>query len=360
MKAGIVGAGIMGQLLAFELTHLGWDVTLFDPAAKNNCSMAAAGLLTPVAELEKNDLLVFQLGIEALSRHWPDVLARLPNVIYFKRMGSLILSHPNDQAELLRFIQIITAKMDSNKLGNYQQLTREQIIDMEPDIVKGCCGYFFTQEGQIDNQQLLSTLENYLFDKVIFKKLAVQRVEPYQVLTQQEKYHFDWVFDCRGLGARDKFIDLRSIRGELIWLHAPDVTIHRPVRLFHPRYNLYLVPRAENVYLLGASEIESEDYSAISVRTVLELLTAAYYMQPKLAEARIIKTMTHCRPTLANHLPRILYSDRYIAVNGLYRHGFLIGPTLAKEIIKFIQHGKQSLTYPQLWNKPNDHDSFQQ
>jgi len=48
MTAGIVGAGIMGQLMAFGLVNAGWEVTLFDPEMHNNCSQAAAGLLAPL------------------------------------------------------------------------------------------------------------------------------------------------------------------------------------------------------------------------------------------------------------------------------------------------------------------------
>lgn len=48
MRAGIVGAGIMGRLLAFALHNAGWQVSLFDRSNENmNCSTSAAGLLTP-------------------------------------------------------------------------------------------------------------------------------------------------------------------------------------------------------------------------------------------------------------------------------------------------------------------------
>jgi glycine oxidase len=49
MQTGMVGAGIMGKLLAFALLNAGWDITLFEHS-KNNRSMAAAGLLTPIRE----------------------------------------------------------------------------------------------------------------------------------------------------------------------------------------------------------------------------------------------------------------------------------------------------------------------
>jgi glycine oxidase len=350
MKAGIVGGGIMGQLLAFSLINAGWNVTLFDQSITNNCSMAAAGLLTPVAELEKNELMIFHLGEEALRVHWPNILNTLKKKIYFQQSGSLILSHPRDDSELTRFIQII-----SSKLGNddfYQKLNHDEICQLEPEASKFHNGYYFPNEAQIDNQMLLHALENYLIERDIvwFKNTIVSAVLQGRIILTDRTYKFDLVFDCRGLGAKAAFNDLRSVRGELVWLEAPDIFITRSIRFLHPRYNLYIVPRENQIYLIGASEIESHDTSNISVRTMLELLTSIYYVNSKFSEARIIKTVTQCRPTLSNHLPKIKYSDGLVAINGLYRHGFLIAPTLAHEVMQWVQTNK-IVRHMQLWEK---------
>lgn len=164
-------------------------------------------------------------------------------------------------------------------------------------------------------------------------------------------HQFDLVLDCRGMGAKDIFADLRGVRGELIWLHAADVFIARPIRFLHPRYNLYIVPRPEQIYLIGASEIEANDTTPISVHTTLELLTAAYCVHANFGEARIIKTVTHCRPTLTDHLPKIKYADGFLAVNGLSRHGFLLAPALAMEVMRWIEAGISAVCYPQLWEQ---------
>src|SRR5580698_1037150 len=108
MKAGIVGCGIMGQLLALSLQEHGWDITLFDKHdGKMNCSMAAAGLLTPVAELEKSDPIIFKLGCESLHFLWEKIIAKLNTSIYFKKTGSLLIAHPQDKLELDRFYHVI-------------------------------------------------------------------------------------------------------------------------------------------------------------------------------------------------------------------------------------------------------------
>lgn len=348
MKAGIVGSGIMGKLLALALQDNGWDVTLFDKHdGMMNCSMAAAGLLTPVAELEKSDPIIFKLGCESLHHLWEKIIAKLNTSIYFKKLGSLLIAHQQDKHELDQFYHVMSHK---TSIDQCFKIHSKKIIELEPALTKFSDAYFLPSEGQIDNQNLLEAIQHYLFTKIIYLLNTD--------MTRLKDYKFDMVFDCRGLGAKSMFSDLRSVRGELIWLHAPNVIITRPIRLLHPRYKLYVVPRPNHIYIIGASEIESEDHSPISVRSTLELLSAVYYIHPAFSEARIIKTVTHCRPTLTNHLPKIQYNNGIIAINGLYRHGFLVAPAIANDVIQFLLKDISSVQYPELWEKTHDNYLF--
>lgn len=348
MKAGIVGAGIVGRLLAFRLAQLGWQISLFEQSA-DNCSMAAAGLLTPIVELEKSETLIYSLGIRSLQQLWPLILQQLEEKIFFNNQGSLLVSHPQDSAELRIFIKNIAGKLPNQ--NPCQQLNKEQLHDLEPSLHKFNEGYYLADEGNIDSQAVMNALENQLEQRNINwqRNYTVTEIKPHQVISAQGNYSFDYVFDCRGLGAKQSFADLRGVRGELIFLHAPEVFISRPLRLFNSRHRLYLVPRPDSIYLLGASEIESEDRSPISLRSCLELLSSCFYVHSGFAEARIIKTVTHCRPTLANHLPRIKYQPGLVAINGLYRHGFLLAPALIEEVVGYLEAGNQPKEYPQLW-----------
>jgi glycine oxidase len=352
MQAGVVGAGIMGRLLALVLHNAGWQVTVFEQnAQETNCSAAAAGLLAPISELDKADLVIYRLGQESINKYWSSVLQLLPESIYFQQLGSLVLHHPNDQGEWEQFSRRILAKLDKSVDDTYyQQLSQNSLSEYEPELGKFAKAYYFPDEAQIDSQSLLPALKKYLCSNGIrWINTQVLALEPGKILAERHSQKFDMVFDCRGLGARTVFRDLRAIRGELLCLHAPEVHVQRPIRFLHPRYSLYIIPRPANVYLLGASEIEAEDYSPISVRTTLELLTASYYVHPGFAEARIIKTLTHCRPTLSHHLPRIKFTNGLIAVNGLYRHGYLLAPSLAEEILRWLKPNRQSIHYPEIW-----------
>lgn len=356
MNIAIVGAGIMGCTLAYKLAHAGYEVSLFDKdkLSDTSCSYVAAGLLTPMAELEKSPYLIYELGRESVDVHWPSIITQLSQInkreIYFQKRGSIALSHPQDQADLLRFLKHIHAKFPVSHSSHYHVLNQTKLLQLEPELQRFSHAYYLPDEAQVDNQTLLIALQQYLNDKLIFHSNAhVSHLAPYEIRINNDKKRFSWVIDCRGLGAKSEFTDLHAIRGELIWLHAPNVNITRPIRFMHPRYNLYIVPRPNHNYIIGASEIHTENNDAISVRTTLELLSAAYALHPGFAEARLIKTATQCRPTLVNYLPRIQYNKGLIAINGLYRHGFLIAPALAQSVLQAIKNNFTHLPYLDLW-----------
>ncbi|EWS52525.1 Glycine oxidase [Methylibium sp. T29] len=107
----------------------------------------------------------------------------------------------------------------------------------------------------------------------------------------------------------------------------------RPVRLLHPRHRVYLVPRPGDIVLLGATEIESEDRSPMSLRSAVELMAAAHSVMPALAESRILRLDRNLRPALPDNRPHIDVTPQRVAVNGLFRHGWLLAPALVEDAL---------------------------
>ncbi|HEX2013320.1 MAG TPA: FAD-dependent oxidoreductase [Roseateles sp.] len=143
----------------------------------------------------------------------------------------------------------------------------------------------------------------------------------------------DWAIDCRGLGARPP-LPLRGVRGEVAVLDLPGHGLRRPLRLLHPRHRgVYLVPRSESELIVGASEIESEDRSPVSLQSAVELMAAAHSLLPALAEARITRLDRNLRPALPDNLPFTHLEPGLMRLNGLYRHGWLLAPALVQRLL---------------------------
>jgi glycine oxidase len=227
-------------------------------------------------------------------------------------------------------------------------LDGQSLAEIEPSVAdRFAQGLYLPNEGQLDNRQLLEAL---LAELMLMKVPCHwhQSIEP-EALRQNQNY--DWVIDCRGLGAKDSWQNtsdssknLRGIRGEVIRLHAPEVKLRRPTRLIHPRYPIYIAPKEDNIYVVGATEIESEDLSPMSVRSAMELLSATYTVHSGFAEARILEMATQCRPTLKDNLPEICHDQQsntasLMKINGLYRHGFMISPAILDCALEILSAG---------------------
>ncbi len=355
LNIGIVGAGIMGRMLAWRLVEQGHQVTLFDkdPIEQGTAAAyTAAGMLTPFAEIESAELLIFQMGMRSLQL-WPEWIKSLNADVGFHQKGSLIVSHVQDKSDLLRFNQQLNYKLDNNKKINElisqqancpQQIQHEKLSALEPELsARFSEATYLPNEAWLCTKCVMKTLADQLIAANVpwYAHNAIDKLGENFVQSGRQKLSFDRVIDCRGIGARNDIEGLRGVRGEVILLQAPEVKINRLVRLMHPRYRLYIVPKLrDNLYYIGATQIESDDMGPITVRSALELLSAAYSIHPGFAEARILESKTNCRPALSDNLPQVRIKDGVVQVNGLYRHGFLLAPTVAEEVSRWITQGE--------------------
>lgn len=368
LKVGIAGAGIMGRLLAFQLVNSGCQVTLFDKDAIEQGAAAAytaAGMLTPYSEVESAELLIYRMGMASLAL-WPKLIEQLNADVGFYQKGSLIVAHGSDQSDLKRFNQQLTYKLDANQLVTSdlrpRVIDRSELTALEPEIAsKFSEATYLPDEAWLCPKCLMQALAESLLANGVswYAHTCVERVDSHLIVANKQKYEFDWVVDCRGLGAKPDWKSLRGVRGEVIALQAHEVKITRLLRLMHPRYRLYIVPRMkEDIYVIGATQIESNDSGPITVRSSLELLSAVYSLHSGFAEARVLETRANCRPALVDNLPRVEAKSGFIRVNGLYRHGFLLAPVLVDEVSRFIAAPRTS--HVQTGFKPSYQNLFHQ
>ena len=354
-KYAIVGAGLMGRMLAVALAKRGAQVELFEKGsadAANSAARIAAAMLAPLAESAITEDNVVRMGVHSLPR-WKQIIDELAKPVYFQQDGTLILWHRQDASDAARFTSHLEKSCDRNPaLSKPVHLDSHSLAEIQPGVSERFTqGLYLPNEGQLDNRQLLEAL---LVELTLMKVPCHwnQSAEPEQLRNKENG--FDWVIDCRGLGAKqswkqlgDASKNLRGVRGEVIRLHAPEVKLHRPTRLIHPRYPIYIAPKEDDVYVVGATEIESEDLSPMSVRSAMELLSAVYTVHSGFAEARILEMATQCRPTLKDNLPEISVNQKpnqadLMMINGLYRHGFMISPAILDCALEVLSSGSSS------------------
>ncbi len=319
MKVLIKGAGVAGLALAQALLEAGNDLVVADLGGTPGmgASRYAGGMLAPFCEGETAPDDVVALGATAAD-WWERVL---PGHVI--RKGTLVLAPARDSGELARFAARTSA---------HRALDAGEIAALEPDLGgRFRQGLFFEGEAHLDPRKALAALAASLESRGVRFVLGSGTEE-----TLSAEGPFDAEVDCRGAAALGGDGALRGVRGEMLLLATGDVTLSRPVRLLHPRIPLYVVPRGEGVFMVGATMIESQDDGPASVRSVMELLNAAYALHPAFAEARLLETGTGIRPAYADNRPRFEGGNGHFRLNGFYRHGFLLAPALAMQAARAI------------------------
>lgn len=320
MRVRIVGGGVAGLTCAHAFARRGAQVTLVErkSATGQGCSWYAGGMLAPWCERESAEPIIAELGFESLD-YWRNAVPDVPNE------GSLVLAPPRDMPDLKRF---------SRRTQGYEWVDGAGIAALEPDL-----------EGRFD-QGLFFPTEAHLEPRKALAALTRKLVDEHQVTIRYESDGFDAdaspadvVVDCRGLAARDVLADLRGVKGEMLVLYSTEISLKRPVRMLHPRIPVYIVPRGDGHFMIGATSIENDERGRVTGRSMLELLSATYALHPAFGEAEIVEIGADVRPAYPDNIPRLRRRGNTIYVNGLYRHGFLAAPALARRAAELAFDG---------------------
>ncbi|SCB25230.1 glycine oxidase ThiO [Rhizobium hainanense] len=313
MRVLVKGAGVAGLTVAHELMRHGAEVTISDPSRNfgRAASWLAGGMLAPWCERESADAVVLERGRDAAER-WEAIL---PGKVVCN--GTLVVAPNRDQNELKRF---------ASRTTGYRWVDEGEIAALEPSLAgRFRHGLFFPQEAHLDPRKVLQSLKDDLSAQgVIFiDELA-------------DDGGFSEIVDCTGGAHIGHMRDLRGVRGEMLYLQSEEVLLSRPVRLLHPRFPVYIVPRGKGLFMVGATMIETDFKGPITARSLMELLNAAYALHPAFAEAAVVETGAGIRPAFPDNLPRVTRQGKTTLINGLYRHGFLLAPAMAEEAADLI------------------------
>lgn len=318
----VIGAGIAGLCCAYVLASAGHEVTLRALSQGPDttcCSWWAGGMLAPWVEAEAAEPIVTAMGIEGLA-FWSTFA---PDLVHLR--GTLVVASARDVPDLRRFAKVTT---------QFSWLDTEALGSLEPDLAgRFSQGLFYEREAHVEPRLLMKRLLQAFVEaggRCVFGAAVTQ--------TELEQAPLEgWRVDARGLAARNRLPSLRGVKGEMLVVHAPDVCLSRPVRLLHPRIPLYVVPRDDHHFMIGASMLECEDKERATVRSIMELLSGAVVLHPGFGEAHLVEVGVDVRPSFPDNIPAVVEEDRVLYVNGMYRHGFLAAPSLAQQVLQRIE-----------------------
>lgn len=137
----------------------------------------------------------------------------------------------------------------------------------------------------------------------------------------------------------------KPVRGQMVALRNSGPLIHRVLR---SEYG-YIVPRDKSnpQTLVAGSTLEHVGYEkAVTSGGLEQILTAVNEIAPGLACAEILETWSGLRPGTPDELPILGPTDveGLVIATGHYRNGILLAPITAKLIAEYITDGKPSIS----------------
>jgi len=350
----IVGGGVIGLALAFELAERGREVTVLEAGGLGERSAAgvAAGMIAPYAEADVAPGPLTRLALES-HRRYPEFIARLEaragSNTGFDRTGTLVVAAHRDHRALLLQLE---AFQEERGLAA-RRVTAEEARQLEPMLgpaVGG--GLLLESDWQIDPRRLLRALVRALtgLGGTFVDHAEVTRFREnacgYEVVYRRDGEEARLVAGqlvlaagaWTGILARDAVrLPMRPVRGEILRLRGERL-FRRVVR--SPA--VYLVPRSDGELVVGATAEERGFDANVRAGAVHLLLREAMRVAPAIEELELAECSVGFRPALRDHLPAIgAIGERLFVATGHYRNGVELAPITAGLLAGLMCDGRR-------------------
>jgi glycine oxidase len=344
----VIGAGVIGLAIAFELAERGAAVRIYDRAEPGRAaSWAAAGMLAPYTERVENGDLVALCA--ASLQEYPDfaqrVLAASGVDVRLHLDGVL---HAAFDARQLEELDTYAQRLSSRHVA-CELMDRATLLAAEPWLGTHVVGGLAVRgEGCVDNRRLGRSLAAACEARgVTIRRSSAIRVECDQ--RRALGVHSDLGFTptttivnaCGAWAARLPGVPascvppIEPVKGEMIALAAPGGLVRRPTWV----PNAYLVPREDGRLLIGATSERAGFDERVTARAVHALLDAALVAAPSLAGFTVTESWAGLRPGTPDGLPFLGPTpiQGLFLANGHYRNGVLLAPVTARLIADAVE-----------------------
>ena len=369
----VIGAGVVGHGIAWEIQRSGRSVVLIDDAPGAGASWAAAGMLAPVSELHYQEEDLLDLMLDASSR-WPGFAA---DVAAAASAGTGYLSTPTlavgvDAADRRALMDLRAVQQASGLV--VEPLTVREARGREPLLSPAIsCALDTPADHQVDPRKLIAALRLALAGAARENpELAVGgAVDGFAVAERATGLLWkDGVVAGVRLGSggtvlaqetvvanglqagsldglpRGLELPLRPVHGDILRLSVPQhlrPLVTATVRGLVHGIPVYIVPREDGTVVIGASQREDALSDAVSAGSVYQLLRDAQALVPAVAELELLECTARARPGTPDNAPllgRVAVSPGsgepgdgnvpgLIIATGFFRHGVLLTPAAA-------------------------------
>lgn len=330
MKIGIVGGGLSGCILAFQLLKEGQEVVLFDNA-ENHSSIVAAGMINPLVFRRMTKSWRLDEFMAYLIHFYTD-LEKVTNSSFF---------HP---ITIRRFFSSMQEKnywlkrQSTDEFSPYMEVVTDEDESYLPEAtVFGSARV--KQSFYIQTKVFISALHSFLTEKAVLRKEDFEYTDLDVSALKYKDEQFDKFIFCEGFKGKDNpwfsYLPLTQTKGETLTVELNSIPDNESLNR-----KCFVLPLGENQFKIGSTYIwDTADFSTTEEGKELILDNLKYLTTevPKIIQqdAGIRPTTVDRRPLLGEH-PE--HKNLYV-FNGLGAKGYMIAPLLASEMIDYLIHG---------------------
>jgi glycine oxidase len=339
----VIGAGVIGCAVSYELARRGASVELLDPRSPGQgATQASAGILAPYIEArETNPLLPLTVrSLELYDEFIGRVTADSGIEVGYRRTGSLELAIDGSELNRLeRAAEVLAGRGMSARLLNRDALRAE-----EPHLAEDVIGallvsaHGFVAAGELTRALMGAARRRGAHVVEACRADRISRADGDIVVdTDRGPRRARAVVLAAGCwsGGIDRpgtpRVPVRPVRGQLLQLAWDHQKLHRVVW----GGRCYVVPWPDGTVLVGATVEEAGFDERATVAGVRDLLEAACELVPRIWTAAFRGARAGLRPAMSDELPVIGPSGTdagVIYATGHYRNGILLAPLTAKAV----------------------------
>lgn len=328
----IIGQGIAGTLLSYELMREGKTVMLIDSADKHKASLVAAAVINPL-----------------IGKNWTiakDVGTLIPFAVKtYKALGEKFEQHFLIEKALFVFHQ--NAKEEQN-FANQIADSNAYLHDLSMSEIDSLKQFFFADNKTgkvkpiytVETASLLSQWTSYLQAENSFEteQFEMSGLKIYTDSIAYKGISADKIVFCEGAAGRNNpffpDVNFTNNRGDVLLLSIPELSTNH---LYQK--GIRLVPRSDGLFWCGSNYTWKYD-SLLPDKNWCSETEAQLKSWLKLP-FEITDHLVAERPTTAGQQTLLLQSELHKNVyffNGLGTRGFSAGPFLAHKMMQLLNH----------------------
>lgn len=349
----VLGAGVIGLACAWRAARAGLKTLVLDAGSTERASEVAAGMIAPVGEAVWGEDALLAAAL-ASAEAWPVFAAELEGDsgmdVPYRRCGAVHVGLDRDEAAQMRRLHELHGELGLEA----RWLRGSECRLLEPGLATAVAGgYDAPGEAEIDPRVLLDALRAAAEAVGVRIEQAESAVElqldgarARGVLTAGgRRVEADRVLVATGARLGGDLLPaavrppLRPVKGQIVRLRPIDG--ERPCERIVVSERVYVVPRAGEEVVIGAT-VEDRGFDLrVTAGGVHELLREAYRALPEIAELELVECAAGLRPTTPDNAPVIGTTaiDGLLLAGGHHRNGILLAPITAEAITAELTGG---------------------